>query len=76
VRAKNVAQGYVVTKALDDFGVMAGLQQTRADGDSSPAQIMRIPAPFLDGGDGYFGGFWVMQRQARRALAWGNKIRR
>jgi predicted AAA+ superfamily ATPase len=46
-KQKNVARGYVVTKALDDFGLMTGLPQATTDGNSSPAQIMRIPAPLL-----------------------------
>lgn len=40
---KRIARGYVVTKSLDDFGVMTGLPQA---GAASP-QIMRIPAPLL-----------------------------
>jgi predicted AAA+ superfamily ATPase len=32
---KKIARGYVITKSLDDFGILGGLQQ---------AQIMRIPA--------------------------------
>lgn len=40
---KKIARGYVVTKSLDDFGLMTGLPQT-----AEPAtQIMRIPAPLL-----------------------------
>jgi len=39
---KQIARGYVVTKALDDFGVMAGI----AEGEGAP-QIMRIPAALL-----------------------------
>jgi len=41
---KNVARAYVVTKALDDFGLLAGVPP---EGDSPPAQIMRIPAALL-----------------------------
>ena len=40
---KRISRGYVVTKSLDDFGVMTGLPQS---GDM-PAQIMRVPAPLL-----------------------------
>ena len=40
---KNISRGYVVTKSLDDFGLLAGLSQGRA----GPTQIMRIPAPLL-----------------------------
>jgi hypothetical protein len=40
---KRISRGYVVTKSLDDFGVMTGPPQS---GDS-PTQIMRIPAPLL-----------------------------
>lgn len=40
---KKVARGYVVTKSLDDFGLMTGLPQA---GDF-PTRIMRLPAPLL-----------------------------
>ncbi len=40
---KNISRGYVVTKSLDDFGIMTGLPPTK-DADT---QIMRIPAPLL-----------------------------
>ena len=40
---KNITRGYVVTKSLDDFGLMTGLPQT----SGAPTQIMRIPAPLL-----------------------------
>jgi uncharacterized protein len=40
---KKIARGYVVTKSLDDFGLMTGLPQT---GDTA-SQIMRLPAPLL-----------------------------
>ncbi len=40
---KRIRRGYVVTKSLDDFGVMTGLPQT----GETPCQIMRIPAPLL-----------------------------
>lgn len=36
---KNISRGYIVTKSLDDFGLMTGL--------SGGTQIMRIPAPLL-----------------------------
>jgi hypothetical protein len=50
-QAKRIARGYVVTKALDDFGPMLGLPGSSSD-SASPApaaatQIMRIPAPLL-----------------------------
>jgi hypothetical protein len=44
---KRISRGYVVTKSLDDFGVMTGLPQPAAEGAQPPAQIMRIPAPLL-----------------------------
>jgi len=44
---KRISRGYVVTKSLDDFGVMTGLPQSATEGDQPPAQIMRIPAPLL-----------------------------
>lgn len=37
--SKNISRGYVVTKSLDDFGVMNGLPGT--------VQIMRVPAPLV-----------------------------
>lgn len=40
---KKIARGYVVTKSLDDFGLMRGLP----DAVKSATQIMRIPAPLL-----------------------------
>jgi len=40
---KKVSRGYVVTKSLDDFGLMTGLPQIGA----AATQIMRIPAPLL-----------------------------
>lgn len=44
---KQITRGYVVTKSLDDFGLMSNLPRSgRADTDSAP-QIMRIPAPLL-----------------------------
>ncbi|MFZ5499270.1 MAG: ATP-binding protein [Pseudomonadota bacterium] len=39
-RQKAIVRGYVVTKALDDFGEMADLPDTAA-------RIMRVPAPLL-----------------------------
>lgn len=44
-QAKRIARGYVVTKALDDFGPMQGLPL--ADDVDVPTRIMRIPAPLL-----------------------------
>jgi predicted AAA+ superfamily ATPase len=43
---KAITRGYVVTKSLDDFGLLAGLPQA-AGGGTNPTQIMRIPAPLL-----------------------------
>ena len=40
---KKIASGYVVTKSLDDFGLMTGLPQT----GETACQIMRLPAPLL-----------------------------
>ena len=40
---KQIARGYVVTKSLDDFGLMTGLPQT----GETASQIMRLPAPLL-----------------------------
>ena len=38
-KKKSIAHGYVITKSLDDFGLLdVGLSDT---------QIMRIPAPLL-----------------------------
>jgi predicted AAA+ superfamily ATPase len=42
---KRVSRGYVVTKALDDFGPMPGLP--RPETGQAPAPILRIPAPLL-----------------------------
>ena len=44
-QAKRIARGYVVTKALDDFGPMQGLPL--ADDADAPSRIMRIPASLL-----------------------------
>ncbi len=50
-QAKRIARGYVVTKALDDFGPMHGLPVSSPDSASTASaaakQIMRIPAPLL-----------------------------
>ena len=40
---KKITRGYVVTKSLDDFGLMTGMPQ----GGDTATQIMRIPAPLL-----------------------------
>lgn len=45
--SKRIARAYVVTKSLDDFGVMQGLPQAAASDEHPPCQIMRIPAPLL-----------------------------
>lgn len=42
-QAKHIARGYVVTKSLDDFGMMQGLPTST----HAATQIMRIPAPLL-----------------------------
>lgn len=44
--SKRISRGYVITKSLDDFGLMTRPQPAR-DSDQAPAQIMRIPAPLL-----------------------------
>ncbi|WP_151447641.1 ATP-binding protein [Lacisediminimonas profundi] len=44
---KHISRGYVVTKSLDDFGVMTGLPRTAPHGEHPPTRIMRIPAPLL-----------------------------
>jgi predicted AAA+ superfamily ATPase len=40
---KKITRGYVVTKSLDDFGLMTGMPK----GGDTATQIMRIPAPLL-----------------------------
>ena len=40
---KRIARAYVVTKSLDDFGLMKDLPKTGA----TATRIMRIPAPLL-----------------------------
>ncbi|TDM07971.1 MAG: ATPase [Ideonella sp. MAG2] len=42
---QRISRGYVVTKALDDFGPLTGLPTPK--GSAIPTQIMRIPAPLL-----------------------------
>lgn len=44
--SKRISRGYVVTKSLDDFGLIPGLQPVQG-GDSGSTQIMRVPAPLL-----------------------------
>lgn len=50
-QAKRIARGYVVTKALDDFGPMRGLPVPAPDAEppteAKATQIMRIPGPLL-----------------------------
>lgn len=46
-QAKRIARGYVVTKSLDDFGLMQGLQALAPGADPNATQIMRLPAPLL-----------------------------
>jgi len=43
---KRISRGYVVTKALDDFGPLAGLPPP-PEPAGSRTQIMRVPAPLL-----------------------------
>lgn len=38
-QSKRIERGYVVTKSLDDFGLMQGL--------AAGTQVMRVPAPLL-----------------------------
>jgi len=65
-QAKRIARGYVVTKSLDDFGVLQGSPTSAPDAAGEATQIMRIRAPLLcyrmgatelptdpDAGDGY-----------------------
>lgn len=40
---KAIARGYVVTKSLNDFGLLNDMPANR----KTPTQIMRIPAPLL-----------------------------
>jgi len=44
---KHISRGYVVTKSLDDFGLLAGLPSQADPGHAPITQIMRIPAPLL-----------------------------
>jgi len=44
---KQISRGYVVTKSLDDFGLLAGLPKQTDEGHAPATQIMRIPAPLL-----------------------------
>jgi predicted AAA+ superfamily ATPase len=44
---KRISRGYVVTKALDDFGRIAGRARSEPENNQSSGQIMRIPAPLL-----------------------------
>lgn len=46
-QAKRIARGYVVTKSLDDFGLMQGLPAPAPGAEPTATQIMRIPAPLL-----------------------------
>jgi hypothetical protein len=48
VPAKIVStRGYVVTKSLDDFGLMQGLPAPAPGAEPTATQVMRIPAPLL-----------------------------
>lgn len=44
---KQISRGYVITKSLDDFGLLTGLPQSTPQAQQAPTQIMRIPAPLL-----------------------------
>jgi hypothetical protein len=46
-QAKRIARGYVITKSLDDFGLMQGLPAPAPGAEPTTTQIMRIPAPLL-----------------------------
>jgi hypothetical protein len=46
-QAKRIARGYVVTKSLDDFGLMQGLPAPAPSAEPAATQIMRIPASLL-----------------------------
>jgi uncharacterized protein len=46
-QAKRIARGYVVTKALDDFGLMQNLPKLAQSDSANASQIMRVPAPLL-----------------------------
>lgn len=43
IEQKNVSRAYVVTKSLDDFGVLGGL----TSGAKAETRVMRVPAPLL-----------------------------
>lgn len=44
--SKNISRGYVVTKSMEDFGLMIGPKPV-SNNYQTPTQIMRIPAPLL-----------------------------
>jgi len=44
---KHISRGYVITKSLDDFGVMTGLPKVATEDGKPVTQIMRIPAALL-----------------------------
>ena len=46
-KQKRISRGYVVTKSLDDFGVMTSLPRSGNGNEQAPTQIMRIPAALL-----------------------------
>lgn len=47
-QSKQIARGYVVTKSLDDFGLLRGLPgDSAAETPTTAPQIMRVPAPLL-----------------------------
>lgn len=45
--SKRIGRGYVVTKDLRDFGVLAGMAPPAVPEGLPPTQIMRVPAPLL-----------------------------
>lgn len=59
---KKVARGYVVTKSLDDFGLMAGWPRV---GDL-PTRIMRLPAPLLC--------YWMGASESSSAELWDSGV--
>jgi uncharacterized protein len=46
-QTKRIARGYVVTKALDDFGLAQDLPKLAHSNGADASQIMRVPAPLL-----------------------------
>ena len=69
-QAKQVARGYVVTKALDDFGLLPGVPAGAAN--AGAPQIMRVPAPLLC----YWMGRMEMPAGAKADAASLGRVRR